>query len=177
MKNKLLVIDDDEVLASTLDRAMSRRGLQVTTALNGEEACLKLQQQAFEYATLDLKLEQESGLNILAQLLAIQPNLKVVILTGYASIATTVEAIKRGALDYLCKPASGDDIYAALTGSKNEETEVEIADNPLSVNRVEWEHIQRILSKHDGNISATARALGMHRRTLQRKLQKHPVRH
>lgn len=173
--DKLLIIDDDHVLNSTLKRAMERRGLEVATANNSEEAYQHLTKSRFNYATLDLKLDKESGLNTLTQLLVLQPDLKVVVLTGYASIATTVEAIKRGAQDYLCKPASGDDIYAALVGNKPDE--VEIAEKPLSVDRMEWEHIQRIMAEHDGNISATARALGMHRRTLQRKLQKHPVSH
>ncbi|TBR41409.1 response regulator transcription factor [Marinomonas agarivorans] len=172
---KLLIIDDDDVLMSTLKRAMERRGLMVTTASNTEQACNCLQEQKFDYATLDLKLDKESGLNTLTKLLTIQPDLNVVVLTGYASIATTVEAIKRGAQDYLCKPAAGDDIYAALTGHKAEDVDIE--EKPLSVDRMEWEHIQRIMAENNGNISATARALGMHRRTLQRKLQKHPVSH
>jgi len=175
MMNKLLIIDDDDVLSSTLKRAMQRRGLEVETASNSKEAYRQLKKQTFHYATLDLKLENESGLTTLTQLLEQQPDLKVVILTGYASIATTVEAIKRGAQDYLCKPASGDDIYMALVGSKP--NDIEIADKPLSVDRMEWEHIHRVMAECDDNISATARALGMHRRTLQRKLQKHPVSH
>ncbi|WP_191602484.1 response regulator transcription factor [Marinomonas algicola] len=173
MTQKLLIIDDDAVLTSTLKRAMERRGLEVNTAMNGEEAIKQLQEQFHDFATLDLKLEKESGLTILENILSIQADLKIVILTGYASIPSTVEAIKRGAQDYLCKPASGDDIFAALTGKKV--TTTDIPEKPLSVDRVEWEHIQRVMSENDGNISATARALGMHRRTLQRKLQKHPL--
>ncbi|MFT2111090.1 response regulator transcription factor [Marinomonas sp. 2405UD68-3] len=173
MNQKLLIIDDDAVLISTLKRAMERRGLTVNTALNSSAAIKHLQQEKHDFATLDLKLEKESGLTVIEQILAIQPTLKIVVLTGYASIPSTVEAIKRGAQDYLCKPASGDDIFAALTGNKT--SEVEIASKPLSVDRVEWEHIQRVMAEQDGNISATARALGMHRRTLQRKLQKHPL--
>lgn len=173
MTQKLLIIDDDAVLISTLKRAMERRGLDVSTAMNGNEAIQELQKQPYDFATLDLKLEKESGLTILEHILSIQADLKVVILTGYASIPSTVEAIKRGAQDYLCKPASGDDIFSALTGNKS--TSAGISEKPLSVDRVEWEHIQRVMAEHDGNISATARALGMHRRTLQRKLQKHPL--
>lgn len=172
MSGHLLIIDDDDVLLSTLKRAMERRGLQVKCAKSGDEALTLLRQYNFDFATLDLKLENESGLSLLGKILAIQNKLRVIVLTGYASIPSTVEAIKRGAQDYLCKPASGDDIYAALMGQKKNDTE--IPDKPLSVDRVEWEHIHRILNEHDGNISATARALGMHRRTLQRKLQKHP---
>ena len=169
----LLIIDDDQVLTSTLKRAMIRRGLAVEVALNSHEALAQLQQQHFDFATLDLKLAHESGLTLLEQLLQHQPDLRIVILTGYASIPSTVEAIKRGAQEYLCKPASGDDIFMALTGEKIG-TDI-LASKPLSVDRVEWEHIQRVMAEHDGNISATARALGMHRRTLQRKLQKHPL--
>lgn len=175
MTQSLLIIDDDAVLTSTLKRAMERRGLTVCTASNGEEAKGWLSHKSFDFATLDLKLEQETGLEILPALLDVQPDLRIVVLTGYASIPTTVEAIKRGAQDYLCKPASGDDIFAALTGQKTQE--VTVNERPLSVDRLEWEHIQRVMAEHDGNISATARALGMHRRTLQRKLQKHPTSH
>jgi two-component system response regulator RegA len=98
-----------------------------------------------------------------------------VVLTGYSSIATAVEAIKLGAINYLCKPADADDVMAAFE-HPDADPNVELADNPPSINRITWEHIQKVLQEHDGNISATARALGMHRRTLQRKLQKRPVR-
>ena len=150
---------------------MERRGLEVDIARNRAQVIEQLNQARYRYATLDLRLDKDSGLNLIEPMIALQPHLHIVVLTGYASIPTTVEAIKLGAQDYLCKPASGDEIYAALTGEKAED--VEVPDRPLSVDQMEWEHIQRVMAEHDGNISATARALGMHRRTLQRKLQKH----
>ena len=112
---------------------------------------------------------------MLELLLELDPEMRVVILTGYSSIATAVEAIKRGACNYLCKPADADDVMAALL-SQHADLDSLVPDNPMSVDRLQWEHIQRVLGEHEGNISATARALGMHRRTLQRKLQKRPVR-
>ena len=108
------------------------------------------------------------------KLLELDAEMKVLILTGYSSITTAVEAIKRGAANYLCKPADADDVLAALL-SDHADLVTLVPENPMSVDRLQWEHIQRVLGEHDGNISATARALGMHRRTLQRKLQKRPV--
>ena len=120
-------------------------------------------------------MEGDSGLVLLPKLLELDPEMRVLILTGYSSIATAVEAIKRGACNYLCKPADADDVLAALL-SQHADLDSLVPENPMSVDRLQWEHIQRVLSEHDGNISATARALGMHRRTLERKLQKRPVR-
>jgi two-component system response regulator RegA len=167
-----LLVDDDAVFSSVLAKVLVRRGNQAITAINGEQAVAQCSDTAIDRVVLDLKLERESGLSILQQLRAVQPDIEVVILTGYSSISTAVEAIKMGASNYLCKPAGADEIIAAF-----EETEgnVEVQDSPPSVNRLEWEHIQRVLNENDGNISATARSLGMHRRTLQRKLQKRPV--
>ena len=167
-----LLVDDDAVFSSVLSRALTRRGNQVVTATDGHQAAVLCGEQPIERVVLDLKLERESGLSILGQLRAIQPDIEVVILTGYSSISTAVEAIKQGATNYLCKPAGADEIIAAF-----EETggDVPLQESPPSVNRLEWEHIQRVLNENDGNISATARSLGMHRRTLQRKLQKRPV--
>jgi len=128
-----------------------------------------------DYAALDLKMDGDSGLVLLPKLLELDPEMRVVILTGYSSIATAVEAIKRGACNYLCKPADADDVLAALL-SEHADLDSLVPENPMSVDRLQWEHIQRVLTEHEGNISATARALGMHRRTLQRKLQKRPVR-
>ena len=120
-------------------------------------------------------MEGDSGLVLLPKLLELDPEMRVVILTGYSSIATAVEAIKRGACNYLCKPADADDVLAALS-AEHADLDSLVPENPMSVDRLQWEHIQRVLTEHAGNISATARALGMHRRTLQRKLQKRPVR-
>ncbi|WP_374708173.1 response regulator transcription factor [Salinicola avicenniae] len=174
-QERLLIVDDDEQFCFVMERAMRRRGYDVVVAHTQEEALNAAREMPPVLATLDLKLESDSGLKILPALLDIAPDCHVVVLTGYSSIATAVEAIKLGAVNYLCKPADADEILAALERESGD-ADVEIADNPPSVNRVTWEHIQKVLQEHDGNISATARALGMHRRTLQRKLQKRPVR-
>ena len=172
---RLLIIDDDEMFCHVLSRALTRRGFDVLVAHDADQALSLARQHHPAIATLDLKLEHSSGLKLLPELLEVVPDCRVVVLTGYSSIATAVEAIKLGAVDYLCKPADADDILAAL-GREAGDPDAEVADTPPSINRVAWEHIQKVLQEHDGNISATARALGMHRRTLQRKLQKRPVR-
>lgn len=174
MNNRILVIDDDQVFTQVLARALHKRGLEVLQAHCAAQALELLDSFQPDRATLDLKMINESGLQLLPDLLSRQAEIKVVVLTGYSSIATAVQAIKLGAVNYLCKPANADEILTAFEGQSIAETD--IADNPVSVNRLEWEHIQRILEENEGNISATARALGMHRRTLQRKLQKRPVR-
>ncbi|MBG5017375.1 response regulator transcription factor [Pseudomonas aeruginosa] len=171
----LLLVDDDPTFTRVLVRAMSRRGLRVSTAGSAEEGLALAQQDTPDYAVLDLKMEGDSGLVLLPKLLELHADMRVVILTGYSSIATAVEAIKRGACNYLCKPADADDVLAALL-SEHADLDTLVPENPMSVDRLQWEHIQRVLAEHEGNISATARALGMHRRTLQRKLQKRPVR-
>lgn len=171
----LLLVDDDPTFTRVMARAMSRRGLHVSIASSAEEGLEMARQETPDYAVLDLKMEGDSGLVLLPKLLELDPDMKVLILTGYSSIATAVEAIKRGACNYLCKPADADDVLAALL-SKHADLDSLVPENPMSVDRLQWEHIQRVLGEHDGNISATARALGMHRRTLQRKLQKRPVR-
>src|SRR5690606_32902506 len=121
---------------------------------------------AFTKAVVDLKLANESGLNLIRQLKEQSPLLDIVMLTGYSSISTAVDAIKSGAINYLCKPADATDILAAFELRADEE--LELPSNPPSIDRLEWEHIQKVLQENDGNISATARSLGMHRRTLQR---------
>nr|WP_298415256.1 response regulator transcription factor [uncultured Halomonas sp.] len=172
---RLLIIDDDEMFCYVMQRALSRRGFDVTVASDADQALSSARRSPPQLATLDLKLEHTSGLKLLPELLAIAPDCRVVVLTGYSSIATAVEAIKLGAMNYLCKPADADEILVAF-GRDEGDPDIHIADNPPSINRVTWEHIQKVLQEYDGNISATARALGMHRRTLQRKLQKRPVR-
>ncbi|MBU3056391.1 MULTISPECIES: response regulator transcription factor [Pseudomonas] len=171
----LLLVDDDATFTRVMARAMDRRGLRVTCAGSAEEGLKLAEQDLPDYAVLDLKMEGDSGLVLLPKLLALDPEMRVLILTGYSSIATAVEAIKRGACNYLCKPADADDVLTALL-SEHADLDSLVPENPMSVDRLQWEHIQRVLAEHDGNISATARALGMHRRTLQRKLQKRPVR-
>ena len=168
----LLLVDDDQTFTRVMARALVRRGLRVQTASDAQEAMELARQERPDFAVLDLKMEGDSGLVLLPRLHELYPDLKVVILTGYSSIATAVEAIKRGACNYLCKPADADDVLTALL-SDQADPDTLVPDHPMSVDRLQWEHIQRVLAEHDGNISATARALGMHRRTLQRKLGKH----
>lgn len=170
-----LLVDDDEVLTSVLARALKRRGFTCMEAHTAEQALELCRSESIDRVVLDLKLAESSGLQLIPKLLAIQPQMKIVMLTGYSSIATAVEAIKLGAENYLPKPANVDDILLAFSGESGSEA-VAVDDlTPPSVDRLEWEHIQRVLQEYDGNISATARALGMHRRTLQRKLNKRPV--
>ncbi len=171
----LLLVDDDPTFTRVMARAMERRGLRVSVANSAEEGLVLAKDDLPDYAVLDLKMEGDSGLVLLPKLLELDGEMRVVILTGYSSIATAVEAIKRGATNYLCKPADADDVLTALL-SEHADLNTLVPENPMSVDRLQWEHIQRVLAEHDGNFSATARALGMHRRTLQRKLQKRPVR-
>lgn len=172
-----LVIDDDTTLLRVLSRGLSQRGFTVHSAENGEQAIALCEQHQPEYISLDLKLEQESGLHLIEQLKRASPNCKIVMLTSYASIATAVDAIKLGAHQYLCKPVNIDELLNSFEHSIERNEQTEVTEKPTSVKRLEWEKIQQTLQEHDGNVSATARALGMHRRTLQRKLQKHPVKH
>lgn len=173
--HQYLLIDDDVTFSEVLARSLRRRGLRVETACDDASALARCRQLQPDRVVLDLKLETSSGLNLIERLRAIVPGCNIVVLTGYSSIPTTVEAIKLGARDYLCKPASVNDILGAFEKEQGNPA-VELSSTPHSVERLEWEHIQRVLNEQDGNISATARALGMHRRTLQRKLQKRPVR-
>ena len=170
----LLLVDDDEVFRGVLARALTRRGFAVTAAADVIEAEALAASQPPEYAVVDLKMPGDSGLVLIEKLMALDPGTRIVMLTGYASIATAVEAIKLGATHYLAKPADADEIVAALH-KVDGNARMPVADSPLSVDRLEWEHIQKVLAEHQGNISATARALKMHRRTLQRKLGKKPV--
>lgn len=174
---KVLLIDDDQVFRQTLARTLTRRGCDCVEAGNGEQAMQQLQAHQPDACVLDLRMGDESGLQLLPQLLEQAPALNVLMLTGYSSIATTVEAIKRGAVNYLAKPASADDILRALqhAGASPDVETVMPGSDALSVDRLAWEHIQRVLLEEDGNISSTARRLNMHRRTLQRRLGKRPV--
>ncbi len=170
----ILVIDDDPAFNRVLTRALAQRGFTAFGAADPESALALAHQHEPEYVVLDLNIGGSSGLRLIEPLLAANPDCRILVLTGYASIATTVDAIKLGATQYLAKPADVDAILKALSA-----TDVIIDDGPaagpMSVDRLEWEHIQRVLGENDGNISATARALKMHRRTLQRKLAKRPV--
>lgn len=171
----LLLVDDDVTFCSVLSKALEKRGFQVKVAHSVAEALNNIQHGAPEYAVIDLKMPDQSGLVLVSRLKALGERTKIVVLTGYASIATAVEAIKLGAAYYLSKPADADDIVAAFDRNSGNAS-APVNEKPLSVNRLEWEHINRVLSENHGNVSATARALGMHRRTLQRKLNKRPVR-
>ena len=171
----MMLVDDDATLLTVLERAMARRGYQVMACETIDDALNLLPQCRPDFAVVDLKLSSESGLTLLPALRSHNPAMKILILTGYSSIATTVEAMKLGATNYLCKPANADQIVAALD-CPEPDPGIDIPESPPSVKRLEWEHIQKVLQEHNHNISATARALGMHRRTLQRKLDKRPVR-
>lgn len=177
----LLLVDDDATFVRVLARALSSRGFEVIPATNLADACALARQHQPLHCVLDLKLRDENGLRLIPELHALVPDMRILLLTGYASIATAVEAIKRGAHDYLAKPVDADAVVRALLdGDSNAEGDDEhlpdTPEAPLALRRLEWEHIQRVLTECDGNISETARRLGMHRRTLQRKLGKRPVR-
>jgi len=176
----LLLLDDDATFVRVLARALASRGFEVLTATNFDEARALTRRHQPRYCVLDLKLGEENGLRLIPELHALVPDIRVLLLTGYASIATAVEAIKRGAHDYLAKPVDADAVVRALldgdTADSEDNDPPDAPEAPLALRRLEWEHIQRVLTECDGNISETARRLGMHRRTLQRKLSKHPVR-
>lgn len=170
----LLVVDDDVTFCRVLAAAMEKRGFVVRTAHDVESAYEIARQEPPEFVVLDLKMTGESGLALVHRLKHLDGHTRIVILTGYASVATAVEAIKLGATHYLTKPADADEIVQAFW-QEGGNADVPIGAQRPSVDRLEWEYIQQVLNDHDGNISATARSLGMHRRTLQRKLQKRPV--
>lgn len=170
----LMVVDDDPVFGGVLARALSKRGFDVVLAAGVAEARRKLESDAPDYAVVDLKMPDGSGLTLVEELTRRNPKARVVVLTGFASVATAVEAIKLGAVHYLPKPADADEVVSAF-GRGAGDASLPVG-NPLSVNRLEWEHIQKVLAENGGNVSATARALNMHRRTLQRKLSKKPAR-
>jgi two-component system response regulator RegA len=174
----ILLLDDDRTFCEVLARSLRKRGFSVLSAQTIADAVEQVERQKPQFAVVDLKLGQESGLDAADALLALQPRLRILMLTGYSSVATAVTAIKRGVYDYACKPLDAEEILQKLGIGVEPITApaTAIPDAPLSVDRLEWEHIQRVLTENDGNISATARNLGMHRRTLQRKLQKRPAR-
>lgn len=174
-KPHLLLVDDDVTFCAVLKNALEKRNFEVFVAHDVESGTKLAENEEPEYAIIDLRIGYESGLELVKKLIHLDSNTQIVMLTGFASIATAVEAIKLGATHYLTKPANTDEIINALY--KNEgDASVTISDNPLSIKRLEWEHLQKVLMQHEGNISAAARAMNMHRRTLQRKLDKRPVR-
>lgn len=172
-KPSLLIVDDDVTFCDVLAKAMTKRGFNVNCAHTIDDALKNAEAMTPEFAIIDLKLSNESGLMLVDKLKALDPGTRIVMLTGYASIATAVEAIKLGATHYLAKPVDADEIMKAFERTTGD-SDVQISTNPLSVGRLEWEYIHRILTENNNNISVTARVLNMHRRTLQRKLAKKP---
>ncbi|MBX3698009.1 MAG: response regulator [Dokdonella sp.] len=169
-----LLIDDDALYLSVLKRSLERRGYRVETATNAAEAIAAANAHAPDFALVDLKLAEDSGLDLVGPLREAHAAMRIVLVTGYASVATAVEAIKRGADHYLAKPTTVDAILRAI--GEKEGVEAEPADTMTPLSRLEWEHIQQAMIDSQGNISAAARLLGMHRRSLQRKLAKKPGR-
>ncbi|MDB6178126.1 ActR/PrrA/RegA family redox response regulator transcription factor [Paracoccus sp. Z330] len=166
----LLLVDDDDMFVSRLARAMERRGFQTRTALSVADAMVMIEDSAPAYAVIDLRLEDGNGLDVVEALREAREEAKIIVLTGYGAIATAVAAVKMGATDYLSKPADANDITSALLADG--ELLPPPPENPMSADRVRWEHIQRVYEQCDRNVSETARRLHMHRRTLQRILAK-----
>lgn len=176
MSDPILIVDDDPTFNAVLTRALIRRGFEAKGVMSIEEALAACRVCPPTRVVLDLSLGGASGLALIRPLLDANPGCRIVVLTGYASITTAVDAIKLGAVQYLAKPVEVEAVLAAFEDRATEGTaSVAMEHSPLSVERLEWEHIQRVLREHNGNISGTARALNMHRRTLQRKLLKRPV--
>ena len=173
---KLLIIEDDINLASTLARRLTKQGFICDVAHNQSDALLRARQIVPDSILLDMKLGDDNGLLLIKPLRNLLENTHIVLLTGFASIATAVEAMRLGANDYLTKPIDMATLLKALSNEKSE-LQTSIDDAVMSPERLEWEHIQQVLHSNNGNISVTARQLNMHRRTLQRKLQKKPVQH
>jgi two-component system response regulator RegA len=168
---RLLLVDDDEPFRSRLARSLRARGLEVAEAASVEQASRVAREFRPQRAVIDLRMADGSGLDALSELRREFPELASIVLTGYGSIATALEAVRRGALDYLTKPVDADDVLRAFEpGGEAGEPSVP------SLHRVEWEHIQRVLADCGGNVSKAARLLGLHRRTLQRKLATQPPR-
>jgi two-component system, response regulator RegA len=174
-KRDLLLIDDDAMLCEAMSRALVARGFDVRIASTGEQATRLIEQAVPDYAIIDLKLPDSYGLKLISALMARDRSIRIVVLTGYGSIPTAIEAIKLGATYYLAKPSDVDDIIEAFHRDTGDD-DVPVLNKTMSLSRLEWEHIQRVLHHHRGNVSATARALSMHRRTLQRKIAKRPAR-
>jgi two-component system, response regulator RegA len=166
----LLIVDDDRPFSSRLQRAMETRGFVVTCAQSVAEGLSAIAQAPPAFAVIDMRLADGNGLDVISELKAKRPDARAIILTGYGNIVTAVTAVKLGAFDYLAKPADADEIYAALMATNHDKAEV--PENPMSADRVRWEHIQRIYELCGRNVSETARRLNMHRRTLQRILAK-----
>jgi two-component system response regulator RegA len=173
----VLVVDDDEVFRTRLARALRERGYEARTAAGGEEAVALAAHESPEFAIVDLRMPDLGGLEVVRRLKAIDPTTNIVVLTGYGSIATALEAVRLGATHYLTKPADVDDILAGFARRDAPPDEVAVLppSEVPSLARAEWEHINRVLTDCQGNVSQAARLLGLHRRSLQRKLSKYPV--
>lgn len=167
----LLIVEDDLAYGQTLCRRMRKQGFTVELVTDATDVLVAARRIVPEYILMDMKLNNQTSLPLIKPLRALLPNSSIVLLTGFASIATAVEAIRLGATDYLAKPTDTNTIIATLTGQVGE---VSIDESPLSSEQLEWEHINQVLKVNNGNVSQTARQLRMHRRTLQRKLQKKP---
>jgi two-component system, response regulator RegA len=172
-----LLVDDDELYLRTLQRSLARKGLETQTAQDAASALALARQHPPAFALIDLKLGSDSGLTLIQPLRALRADMRILLVTGYASIATAVEAIKLGADDYLPKPATVPMILRALGEEDDgpaDDGEMEVPDAMTPISRLQWEHIQQAMHETGGNVSAAARLLGMHRRSLQRKLAKRP---
>lgn len=172
--NSLLLVDDDKPFLQRLARAMELRGFEVVQALSVQEGIAHVKIKAPAYAVIDLKLGDGNGLDVIEEIRRHRADTHMIIFTGYGNIASAVNAVKLGAIDYLSKPTDADDIFLALTRKEGEK--VPVPENPMSADRVKWEHIQRVYEMCDRNVSETARRLNMHRRTLQRIFAKHAPR-
>jgi len=166
----LLLVDDDGPFLRRLARAMEARGFEVEIAESVTEGLARARGKPPKYAVVDMRLQDGNGLDVIEAIRERRDDTKIIVLTGYGNIATAVTAVKLGAIDYLAKPADADEVFAALTRKPGERAEV--PENPMSADRVRWEHIQRVYEMCERNVSETARRLNMHRRTLQRILAK-----
>ena len=171
MNKKLLIVDDDLPFRDRLSKSMEKKGFIVESYSDCKTTAKRIAEKNFDFAIVDMRLEDGSGLELIKLIKSINPNTRSLLLTGYGNIATAVAAIKSGAIDYLPKPAEIDQIYEALTSSKD--ILPLPPENPMTADRVRWEHIQRVFIQCNRNVSETARRLRMHRRTLQRILNKH----
>jgi two-component system, response regulator RegA len=169
-ERSLLIVEDDKSFLQRLARAMESRGFVVTTAESVADGLLQVEKAAPAFAVVDMRLGDGNGLDVISAMKRRRPEARAIILTGYGNIATAVNAVKLGAVDYLAKPVDADDVVAALLAFDNKK--IEPPENPMSADRVRWEHIQRIYELCGRNVSETARRLNMHRRTLQRILAK-----
>jgi two-component system response regulator RegA len=174
-KGNLLIIDDDVILADRLEKSLSKRGFQASTAYSVKDAIEKIKETSFDFALIDLRIGSDSGIELVSKIKEATPNCRIVMLTAFGNIATAVAAVKSGAIDYLAKPADADAIENALLQDSGSPLPPPPAE-PMTAERVRWEHIQRIYEQCDRNISETARRLKMHRRTLQRILGKYAPR-